>query len=130
MDFIIECLAIGNLQDAEAHPPVEAILNVSEFEYATDAIYKHLYFPDFEYLQDLPLIEQGTAFIRQQIQHRNRVLVHCFAGISRSTIICMAYLYECGMSLDEALTLVQARHPEAWPHEALLRSLRDWCRLP
>ena len=126
MDFIIDCLAVGEFLDGESNPPVDAILNLSEFHYHTSLIYKRIYFPDFEYLKDLSLIGQCTEFIREQIMQRYRVLVHCFAGVSRSVTICMAYLYECGMSFEEALILIQEKHPIANPHEALIRSLHDW----
>jgi protein-tyrosine phosphatase len=126
MDFIFDCLAIGDFADGRNEPPVDAILNLSEFDYPSSRLYQRIYFPDFEYLKDLSLIDQCTAYIRNQIKLRQRVLVHCFAGISRSTVICMAYLYECGMSFDEALALIRVKHPVANPHDALLRSLHDW----
>ena len=128
MDFLMECLAIGDLQDGESDPPVDAILNVSEFDYVTSRLYKHLPFPDFEYLRDLTIIGQCTQFIREQIAQRQSVLVHCYAGISRSSTICIAYLYECGMSFGEALAFIHQRRPIAYPHDALLRSLHDWYR--
>ena len=126
MDFIIDCLAVGEFADGKNNPPVDAILNLSEFDYTSPLLYKRMYFPDFEYIKDLSLIGQCTGFIREQICQRHRVLVHCFAGISRSVIICMAYLYECGMSFQEALELIKTKHPVANPHETLLRSLYDW----
>jgi len=126
MDFIFDCLAIGEFVDGRSEPPVDAILNLSEFDYPSSRLYKRIYFPDFEYLKDLTLIGHCTAFMRDQIRQRHRVLVHCFAGISRSTMICMAYLYECGMSFEEALALIQAKHPIANPHDALRRALHDW----
>lgn len=127
MDFIIDCLAIGELADGQSHPPVDTILNLSEFNYSSLLIYKRIYFPDFEYMEDLSLIGECTQFIRDQIEQRHRVLVHCFAGISRSSTICAAYLYECGMSLDEALSFIRQKRPIARPHEELWRSLHDWC---
>jgi protein-tyrosine phosphatase len=126
MTFLMECLAIGELTDGESHPLVDAILNLSQFDYASPRIYKRIYFPDFEYMQDLSLIGQCTQFVREQIAQRHRVLVHCFAGISRSSTICTAYLYECGMSFAEALAFIQAKYPAAQPHEALMQSLYDW----
>ncbi len=126
MDFIFTCLAIGDIGDGQGEPDVDVILNLSEIDYKTTCLYKHLYFPDFEYLKDLRVIGQCTQFMREHIQQRKRVLVHCFAGMSRSTTICMAYLYECGMSFDEALTCIRTKHPIANPHEALVRALRDW----
>jgi len=126
MDYIFECLTIGDVHDGQSDPAVDVILNLSEIDYETTRIYKHLYFPDFEYLKDLRIIEQCTQFIRGHIQQRYRVLVHCFAGMSRSTTICMAYLYECGMSFDEALAFIRIKHPIANPHDALVQALHDW----
>ncbi|GAK57370.1 hypothetical protein U27_04337 [Candidatus Vecturithrix granuli] len=126
MDFIFDCLAIGDLADAESHPAVDAILNLSQFHYYTPLYYKRVYFPDFEYLADLSVIGECTQFIREHILQRHRVLVHCFAGVSRSATICTAYLYECGMSFDEALAFIQTKHPSAQPYEELWRSLHDW----
>ena len=126
MDFIIECLAIGDLTDGESYPAVDAVLNLTRFDYHSPLIYKRIYFPDFEYLEDLSVIGECTQFIHEQIRQRHRVLVHCFAGVSRSSTICTAYLYECGMSLDEAFALVQEKHPIAQPHEELWHSLHDW----
>ena len=126
MDWIFECLAIGDIGDGQGEPDVDVVLNLSEVEYETTRIYKRLYFPDFEYLRDLRVIGQCTHFIREQIQQRHRVLVHCFAGISRSTMICMAYLYECGMSFDEALAFIRTKHPIASPNETLVQALHDW----
>lgn len=126
MNFIFDRLAIGELLDGQSAPPVDAILNLSEFNYAPQCVYRQIYFPDFQYMQNPALIGQCTAFIREHIRRQHRVLVHCFAGISRSTTICVAYLYECGMSFSEALHFVQAKHPIANPHAELLRSLHDW----
>ncbi len=126
MDFILDCLAIGDLTDGQSCPEVDAILNLSEFDYYTPLVYKHLYFADCEYMREPSLIGQGTQFIRAQIRPRHRVLVHCFAGISRSSTICTAYLYECGMSFEEAVMFIRQKRPIARPHEELLRSLRDW----
>jgi len=39
MDFIIDCLAVGELLDGESNPAVDAILNLSEFHYHTPLIF-------------------------------------------------------------------------------------------
>ena len=130
MDYIFSRLALGNIRDAQADPPVDAILNISEFHYATTRIYRNLYFPDGVYIKPLGLIGECTEFIREQLQSGQRVLVHCAEGISRSCVIGAAYLYECGMSLDEALELIRSKRPIVAPAPSLLRAVRDFYRIP
>jgi protein-tyrosine phosphatase len=130
MNYIFSRLALGNVRDAQADPPVDAILNISEFHYPTDRIYRNLYFPDGVYIQPLVLIGECTRFMHEQLRQGRRVLVHCAEGISRSCVIGAAYLYECGMSLDEAIALIRFKRPIVEPAPSLLRSLRDYYRIP
>jgi protein-tyrosine phosphatase len=129
MDFILSRLALGSVRDAQADPPVEAILNLSEFHYPSNRIYRNLYFPDGVYIQPLSLIGECTDFIRDQVRQGRRVLVHCAEGISRSCVIGAAYLYECGMSLDDAVALIRSKRPIVNPSPSLLRALRDYYRI-
>jgi len=130
MDFILSRLALGNVRDAQRDPPVDAILNISEFHYPTERIYRNLYFPDGIYIQPLALIGECTEFIHEQLQQGRRILVHCAEGISRSCVIGAAYLYECGMSLEEAIALIRSKRPIVNPSPSLIRALRDYYRIP
>jgi histidinol-phosphate aminotransferase len=130
MDYIFSRLAVGNVRDARADPPVDAILNISEFHYPTTRIYRYLYFPDGVYIQPLGLIGECTQFVHEQLRSGRRVLIHCAEGISRSCVIGAAYLYECGMSLDEALELIRSKRPIVAPAPSLLRALRDYYHIP
>jgi protein-tyrosine phosphatase len=130
MDYIFSRLALGNVRDAQADPPVDAILNISEFHYPTNRIYRNLYFPDGIYIQPLALIGECTEFIHEQLRHGRCVLVHCAEGISRSCVIGAAYLYECGMSLDEAIALIRSKRPIVAPAPSLLQAVRDYYRIP
>jgi protein-tyrosine phosphatase len=130
MNYIFSRLALGDVLDAQADPPVDAILNISEFYYPTNRIYRNLYFPDGVYIQPLALIGECTEFIHAQLREGRRVLVHCAAGISRSCVIGAAYLYECGMSLDEAIALIRSKRPIVDPAPLLLRALRDYYHIP
>ena len=72
MDYIFSRLALGNVREAQADPPVDAILNISEFHYPTTRIYRYLYFPDGVYIQPLGLIGECTQFIHEQLRSGRR----------------------------------------------------------
>ena len=76
-------------------------------------------------------LDTVTAFIKARMDAGERVLVHCYMGISRSVTMVMAYLiaYE-NMSLAEAFGTVREGRANAYPHEALLVSLIDHYNLP
>jgi protein-tyrosine phosphatase len=77
------------------------------------------------------IITETTAFIHQQLQNDNQVLVHCRAGTSRSVTIVLAYLIEyTGMTLLEAFKTVVQKRPVADPHPELAYSLINCYALP
>ncbi len=58
------------------------------------------------------VIDQGVAFIREQIEAGRRVYVHCAKGRGRSATLAAAYLmkYE-GLTFDEARGRLQSARP-------------------
>ena len=72
------------------------------------------------------LLEEGAA-IAERLRAGQRVLVHCAAGVNRSSTVCCAALIALeGLSAAEALARVRERHPDAAPdpyHWLLLRWL-------
>lgn len=57
------------------------------------------------------------------------MLVHCFAGKSRSTSVVLAWLLQDqGMRLQDALALVQARRAGAQPNSGFLAQLASFER--
>lgn len=66
------------------------------------------------------------AFISGALEdHRSKVYVHCFAGISRSPTVCIAYLMkEKGMTLEEADRTVRNTRPQVGPNEGFLEQLQ------
>lgn len=56
-------------------------------------------------------LEQGAAFIRQEIDGGGKVYIHCAGGVGRAPTQAAAYFITQGMSLDEALTLIRRTRP-------------------
>ncbi|CAG9317854.1 unnamed protein product [Blepharisma stoltei] len=91
--------------------------------------------PDINYytirIDDLPMenitvhIPGAIKFIHQEMTRGKRVLVHCAAGISRSSSIMVAYfMAKYNESFDEALARVRRGRPVAWPNQGFETQLR------
>lgn len=70
--------------------------------------------------------DASAAFIARG-RRKGGVMVHCYAGQSRSTTLVLAYLIaHRAMQLDEALDLVKAARPCACPNDGFLQQLEDY----
>jgi len=78
-------------------------------------------------LEHLP---EAVEAIRDHRARGNAVLVHCFAGVSRSATVCAAYLVrDRGMSVEEAIAAIQAKKPETFGSRPVFeKALRDYRR--
>ena len=84
---------------------------------------------------DHPMYNLGTHFegaadfINRGIKEGTGVLVHCHAGISRSTSCMIAYLMKHnGLGLGTALSLCRKRRPIVNPNPGFMKQLRDFER--
>ncbi|MCP4517435.1 MAG: dual specificity protein phosphatase family protein [Delftia sp.] len=75
-------------------------------------------------------MQRGVAFIKEQVEAGQAVLVVCGAGISRSSIFVLAYLLERGYHPREAWRLLHSRHPQARPLPKMWQSLLAHYDLP
>ncbi|KAI0272300.1 protein-tyrosine phosphatase-like protein, partial [Gloeopeniophorella convolvens] len=78
---------------------------------------------DANILEHLPTT---TSFIQDALAESsdNRVLVHCFMGVSRSATVVCAYLMAAqGMTPHEALAAVKAKRSIVSPNTGFLRQL-------
>lgn len=91
--------------------------------------------PELEYLQ-VPItdsakseielyFEKALGFYRKCAQVKGKLLVHCFAGISRSsTILASIMMQEFGMTMDEALTTIKQNRDKINPNAGFREKLR------
>lgn len=68
-------------------------------------------------------LEQGVAFITEQVQAGRKVYIHCAGGIGRAPTMAAAYFISQGMHPDEALALIRRRRPFIKPVPSQLEQL-------
>ena len=73
-----------------------------------------------------PFFDECFRYINNAIAERRGVLLHCFAGLSRSVTIMVAYLmaYQYPMSRDECLAMVRECRPASSPNDGFMEKLR------
>ena len=83
-----------------------------EFEYKTVAVM------DTSSTNVLPTFRESLLFLHGCISNGGAALVHCYAGISRSATICIAYLmWSENLSLGAAYSLVERARSVAQPND-------------
>lgn len=72
----------------------------------------------------LNVLDQAFEFIDTAVNSGNKVLVHCFAGKSRSATVVIAYLMKKhSMRLEAALEYLKAKRPVVMPNQGFLFQL-------
>lgn len=86
--------------------------------------YKNLEIRDEISCNILEVFESAIEFIDSALD-QGKILVHCFAGKSRSAAICCAYLIrKLQMTLEAALSLITAKRPCVRPNPGFLFQLQ------
>jgi hypothetical protein len=88
----------------------------------TYAVFPTLDTPEYDIRGDAI---EALRFIKEGVDANERVLVHCHAGISRSSTVVLLYLmiYQ-GLGLDEALDYLTRIRPVVAPNKGFMRHLR------
>lgn len=94
-----------------------------------DFVYKVIEVADREDVALSQFFDECFAFIEEARSSGGGVLVHCFAGRSRSVTIVVAYLmFKRGMSLSEALQYVRMKRPMISPNSGFKLQLQEYER--
>jgi hypothetical protein len=117
-------LFIGGISiQSEQRPDVDAVLNLSEDSSRWARNGKPIH-PNDRAIQygegsqgmTVEQIREEATWVVERLKQNKRVLVHCSAGMNRSTTICSAALILLeGLSAEEALARVREQHPWARP---------------
>lgn len=84
-------------------------------------------FDDTEHPDEVEFIKMRTG-VRQilssvssnQLTPLSNIVVHCHAGVSRSSAIAWLILIQLGMDYKEAFSLLIKQHPNIWPNKVVL----------
>ncbi|CAD8161251.1 unnamed protein product [Paramecium octaurelia] len=127
-------LYLGNIESAGngnllGHYKIGAILTtMSSQEYIYDGNISSMFIrvDDADFVNLSQYFQQAIDFIDQNRLFTN-VLVHCYAGISRSATIVIAYLMKSyKMTLDEAYKYVQQHRPIINPNPGFMKQLQQY----
>ena len=93
-----------------------------------DFRYKRFVLPDHTYKQELKSNDiRNTLHILDELKKDGPVLVHCFAGVERSPLICIAWLInKKGLDLDTSLRYLMQVNPGTNPLAQQLNLLKDF----
>jgi len=86
-------------------------------QFPEDFEYLHLSLEDKAAQNIVDMFDRGIPFIRNALEKGGKVFVHCFAGKSRATTMCCAYLiHTMRIPFSKALEMVQEVRPIADPN--------------
>lgn len=86
--------------------------------YRGDFEYKTLFLADLPTADILPVFREGLEYLDNCISNDGAALVHCYAGISRSATICIAYLmWRENLSLGAAYSVVHDARSVVQPND-------------
>jgi len=133
MDKILDRVWLGDWHDgqnlqARKERIINVVLNLAEeLDDPTweGEAYKKVGFKDGEPIPH-EKIKEAVEFIHEHMKKKHRILIHCAAGASRAPTILIAYMYECGWDLDDAIMFVRSKRAVVNPNPILLRSLMEY----
>lgn len=71
--------------------------------------------------------ETCHSFIDECLESGGKVLIHCFAGVSRSSTVLTSYLMKhCKWTRDRALEHIRLFRPQANPNSGFMQQLSDY----
>ena len=113
---IISILSLCSI--SEAKPPQE----LEQMFYV-----KRVVLPDHKYKREINVDEINKALdVLAELLAKGPVLVHCFAAVERSPLICMGWLIRNkNLSLQEALDYLMQIHPGTCPLSSQIKILKS-----
>lgn len=126
-NMIVEGLYLGSREAAiYDHEKFDIIINMEDKLYYNHIKPYHFKCEDYNYPIE-KFFGETSKLIEDNLNENKRVLVHCTAGISRSTTIVLAFLIgRRNFTLENALILVHEKRPCIQPNEFFMEKLEDF----
>jgi protein-tyrosine phosphatase len=133
MSMILDNLYLGDEPDAFSlafmkERPTAVINCAKELDKSPHCVaYLHIRLDDENEERLAPHLTRANEFIDDHLANGNRVLVHCYAGVSRSASIVIGYLmYSRGMTFDVARAYVKSKRKTIKPNLGFVRQLHAY----
>ncbi|CAD8065469.1 unnamed protein product [Paramecium primaurelia] len=122
----IESAGNGNLLNFYKIGAILTTMSTQEYIYDGNISFMFIRVDDADFVNLSQYFQQAIDFIDYYRQFTN-VLVHCYAGISRSATIVIAYLMKTfKMTLDQAFSYVQQQRPIINPNPGFMKQLQQY----
>lgn len=98
-----------------------------EAKFPNDFIYKKFEVDDIYSENLIKHFEEAYVFIDECISTGGKILIHCSAGVSRSSAFTLSYLIKKhSLSYDEAYNILKKGRSIAFPNAGFQMQLCDW----
>ncbi|KAF5223945.1 putative phopshatase [Trypanosoma cruzi] len=134
-DKVLGFMYLGSLRTAQTRTVyrdlnIDYILTIArDLDVRVDPGMKHLVLP----VEDIPgenillLFEKAFVFIDKARKENKGILLHCFAGLSRSVTVAAAYIMRrYNVTRDEALDIIREARPAAQPNPGFMNMLLEY----
>ncbi|XP_026749516.2 dual specificity protein phosphatase 19 [Galleria mellonella] len=70
------------------------------------------------------VLREGIPFIKEAVDKKENILIHCNAGVSRTSMMAIGYLMHCeNMQFEDAYILVKEKRPAVQPNDGFRKQL-------
>jgi protein-tyrosine phosphatase len=125
---ITDLIFIGDSADVQYEKElmdrdVSAVFNVASEVHGQYKKLRYYKYPFTECLTNKKKLKELMKKIRYQLKRKNKIVVHCYAGIDRAPTIVTCYLIKNGMNKTDAWRLVKKKRPMACYHGSWIDKL-------
>ena len=124
---IIENLYLGNQYSTTIIKRIDTIVSIGCNSKANKITNYKISVRDKKSTDLTPHLDNVTDYINEELNRKHKVLVHCKAGINRSTAFVLAYLckYE-KMSIEDAKKILSIKRPIVKFQEHYMKQIEMW----
>ena len=131
--LILNWMFIGNIKNANNKEEIETlgiknILNcaaeIQQINLPNNIKYCHINLTDSSNMDITKFFHRAFSFIESARKEKQKILIHCKLGISRSPAIIIAYLIKyMGYSTDSALSFLRSKRSQVYPNQGFINQL-------